>query len=101
MYSTIKNYSSFYREKEHFSDNSILNLIIYHPSPHEDAMKEVLTTYLEKQPMVRYYFITLREHQNDDIVIEGVDPENGRRFWGTKDFQQVWFTLKDIRGLKG
>jgi hypothetical protein len=37
----------------------------------------------------------------DDIVIEGVDPDNGRRFWGTKDNQQYWFTLKDIRGLKG
>jgi hypothetical protein len=37
----------------------------------------------------------------DAIVIEGVDPENGRRFFGTKDAQQFWFTLKDIKGLKG
>lgn len=37
----------------------------------------------------------------DAVVIEGVDPDNGRHFWGTKDNEQFWFTLKDIRGLKG
>lgn len=37
----------------------------------------------------------------DAIVIKGVDPDNGRRFFGTKDEQQFWFTLKDIKGLKG
>jgi hypothetical protein len=56
-------------EKEHFRENDILNLILYHPSPHEDAMKKTLTDYLITIPSVKFYFITLRP-QEEEIVIE-------------------------------
>jgi len=44
-------------------------------------------------------FATLRN--GIQIKIEQVDPENGRRFCGTYEDQDFWFTLKDIAGLNG
>ena len=69
MYALLHEYQTFPVPKEHFTDHSILNLILYYPSPHEDVMKEVLTTYLKTLPMVQFYFITLRQ-QEQDIVVE-------------------------------
>jgi hypothetical protein len=69
MYAPMKTYTSFLVPKEHFTDHSILNLIIYYPSPHEDAMKDILTSYLKTLPMVQFYFITLRP-QEKEVVIE-------------------------------
>jgi hypothetical protein len=73
MYSIFSKYYTFdsiqNETYEHYVENNIINLILYHPSVQEDHMKEVLTSYIETYPSVQFYFITLRE-QPSDIIIE-------------------------------
>lgn len=77
MYGTCHKYYTFEpievesksEKKEHFSDTDIVNLILYNSSPQEEEMKDVLTSYIETYPSVKFYFITLRE-QVEDIMIE-------------------------------
>ena len=71
MYAPLRSYFAFPNRdfNEHFKEKSILNLILYYPSPHENAMKDILTTYLSKLTTVQFYFITLRP-QKEEVVIE-------------------------------
>lgn len=40
-------------------------------------------------------------HNGQTVTIKEVDPNNGRRFGGKLEGETIWFTLSDIRALKG
>jgi hypothetical protein len=73
MYSSITNYTFFSNDNNENFSEPILNLIIFNEnSEHECKMKDILDRYLRTIPDVIYYFITLKEQEQDILIKDHV-----------------------------